>query len=124
MLCSLVFHRDGRPIGDFRKAWATASRKAGVHRLFHDLRRSSCRNMIKAGVPQSIAMKISGHRTDSMFRRYAIVAENDLRAALQRTQEYLKTAIDNVAVMPRPAENGDNSGTITTSKGKKRTVSA
>ena len=78
-------------------------------RLFHDLRRSACRNMIQAGVAQSVAMKISGHRTDSMFRRYAIVAETDLRTALQRTQDYLKTAKDNVAVMPRPhAKDKDN----------------
>jgi len=124
MLCSLVFHGDGEPIGDFRKAWATACKKSGVRRLFHDLRRSACRNMIQAGVAQSVAMKISGHRTDSMFRRYAIVAESDLRTALQRTQEYLKTAKDNVAIMPRPAENGDNSGTMRRATGKKRRVSA
>ena len=53
-----------------------------------------------AGVPQSIAMKVSGHKTDSMFRRYAIVAESDLRTALRRTQEYLKTAQENVIAMP------------------------
>lgn len=100
MIASLIFHRAGQPVGDFRKAWATASKKAGVRRLFHDLRRSACRNMLAAGVPQSIAMKVSGHKTDSMFRRYAIVAETDLRAALRRTQEYLKTVKENVVAMP------------------------
>jgi integrase len=124
MLCSLVFHRDGEAVGDFRKAWATACRRAGVPRLFHDLRRSACRNMIQAGVPQSVAMKISGHRTDSMFRRYAIVAESDLRTALHRTQEYLRTAKDNVVAMPSLTKNGDNSGTMTPSKGRKMTVGA
>ena len=58
--------------------------------------RPACRNMLAAGVPQSIAMKVSGHKTDSMFRRYAIVAESDLRTALRRTQEYLKTAEEKV----------------------------
>jgi integrase len=110
MIASLIFHRGvvrhaGRdqlqPVGDFRKAWSRASKKAGiVQRLFHDLRRSACRNMLAAGVPQSIAMKISGHKTDSMFRRYAIAAETDLRTALRRTQEYLKTVKENVVAMP------------------------
>lgn len=106
MISSLIFHRDGRPVRDFRKAWAAACKKAGIRRLFHDLRRSACRNMLAAGVPQSIAMKVSGHKTDSMFRRYAIVAETDLRTALRRTQEYLKTVKENVIAMPaskRPA---------------------
>jgi integrase len=106
MISSLIFHRAGAPIGDFRKAWARAGKKAGILRLFHDLRRSGCRNMINAGVPQNIAMKISGHKTDSMFRRYAICAESDLRTALRRTQEYLKTAQENVVAMPRPNERG------------------
>jgi integrase len=106
MISSLIFHRAGAPIGDFRKAWARAGKKAGILRLFHDLRRSGCRNMTNAGVPQSIAMKISGHKTDSMFRRYAIGAESDLRAALRRTQEYLRTAQENVVAMPRPQERG------------------
>lgn len=70
-----VFHRDGLPVGDSRKAWGTACRKAGVaDRIFHDLRRTAARNLINAGVPQAVAMKITGHRTDSVFRRYAIVS--------------------------------------------------
>jgi len=104
MLCSLIFHRKGQPIGDIRKAWATASKKAGVRRLFHDLRRSACRNMVQAGVAQTIAMKISGHKTDSMFRRYAISAESDLRTALRKTQEHLKTVVENVVEMPKPSQ--------------------
>jgi len=99
MLASLIFHRRGEPIVEFRKAWATACRKAGVARLFHDLRRSACRNMLAAGVAQAVCMQVSGHRTDSMFRRYAIVAESDIRQALRKTQKHLAMAKENVAVM-------------------------
>src|ERR1035437_7893328 len=59
-----VFHAKAAPVGDFRKAWATACKKAKVPgRLFHDLRRTAVRNMIRAGVPQTVPMSISGHRT-------------------------------------------------------------
>ena len=99
-LAEFVFHREGQPIGDFRKAWATARKKANVdHKLFHDLRRTASRNMIVAGVPQAVAMKITGHRTDSMFRRYAIVDEAQKREALAKTQQHLAASAGRKVVM-------------------------
>jgi integrase len=87
----LIFHHAGEPIVDFRKAWATAAKHAQVPgRLFHDLRRSAVRNMIRAGVPEKVAMEISGHRTHSMLNRYNIVSEGDLRQAVERTADYLR----------------------------------
>jgi integrase len=99
MLSALIFHRKGEPIREFRKSWAKACKKAKIKRLFHDLRRSACRNMLAAGVPQVTAMQLSGHKTDSMFRRYAVVSENDLRTALRATQQYLATVKENVVAM-------------------------
>jgi integrase len=74
-----------RQIVAFGKSWTKACRDAGCPgRLPHDLRRTAVRNLTRAGVPQTVAMKLSGHKTDSVFRRYDIVSPNDLRVAVER----------------------------------------
>lgn len=72
----------GRPIKEFYRAWKTACKAASVPgMLFHDLRRTAVRNMERAGVPRSVATKITGHRSESVYRRYAIVSDSDLQDA-------------------------------------------
>lgn len=77
-----VFHHRGKRITDFRKAWKTACKKAGLeNRLFHDLRRSAVRNMLRRGVPEKVVMAITGHRTRYTFDRYNIIDHTDIRRA-------------------------------------------
>lgn len=84
-LISFEFHRNGRPIKDFRKAWADACQAAGVPGMIpHDLRRTAVRNLERAGVSRSAAMKLTGHKTESVYRRYAIVSEGDLAEGVRK----------------------------------------
>lgn len=99
-LVPYVFHRRGKRIWDFRKAWNKACTEAGIEgMIFHDLRRTAVRNMVRAGVPERIAMSISGHKTRAIFDRYNIVSEQDVVGAQLKTERHL-------------AELGHNLGTF------------
>ena len=89
-----VFHRGGRRIKDFKRPWLRACREAGLAgRIPHDFRRTAVRNLERAGVPRSVAMKMVGHKTEAIYRRYTIVDEGMLRdgrdrlAAFQATEQ-------------------------------------
>jgi hypothetical protein len=115
-VAELVFHCRGAPAGDFRKAWAAACVEAGLYqvvgvnangsekripsRLFHDLRRSGIRNMVRVGVRERVAMEISGRGTRSIFDRYNITSEDDLREAMQRTSDYISAQTTRSNVTP------------------------
>jgi integrase len=123
-----VFHRRGEPVGEFRKAWAAACIAAGFARpkldaagrpvldrkgqplvtptlIFHDLRRSAVRNLVAAGVDQAVAMRVTWHQTISVFQRYRIVSDADVRAALEQTQAALGRKAEHGAV---PSGSGHN----------------
>ena len=97
--CPYVFHRAGRQIRDFRWSWKLACKESGNDGvLVHDLRRSAARNLRRAGVSESVAMKITGHRTASVFRRYDISDEQDIREAMERVAGGQKT--DSIRAYP------------------------
>jgi hypothetical protein len=99
-----LFHRGGKPIKTFRRSWLTALVKAGLGteirsangklikkigaRIPHDFRRTAVRNLERAGVSRSDAMKMVGHRTESIYRRYAIADETSMKEAAEKLEKF------------------------------------
>lgn len=109
----LVFaNPDGSPISDFRKAWRSACRAAGVPgKLFHDFRRTAVRNFERAGVSRSAGMSLSGHLTASIYSRYSIVDSAMLEEAVEKLASEMSNEISKSTVkvstlaVKRPRKN-------------------
>jgi len=116
-----VFHRRGQPILRFYKAWKKACALAGCPgALFHDFRRTAARNFRRAGLEESEAMKITGHKTAEVFRRYSIVNEPDLRDAVWRAQAYIAGSVPKVCQSQPTASQPTTRETCQLSEGKLR----
>lgn len=88
ILCPWVFSLDGKPFKSFKRSWKTACRRAGLPgKIPHDFRRTAVRNLVRMGIPEAVAMKMTGHKTRSVFERYNIVSEGDLLDAAKRLDD-------------------------------------
>ena len=103
----LVFHRDGIPVRRWRTAWRTACQAAGVPtRFLHDCRRTAARNLIRANVPERVAMLLTGHKSRAIFDRYNIINEQELLDAGDQLVEYLAQQAQAVPARRRPHAAG------------------
>jgi excisionase family DNA binding protein len=143
VLCPWVFHRTGKKVKGkritrFTKAWRKACEKAGTPgRIPHDLRRTAVRNLVRAGIPERVAMQLTGHKTRSVFERYNIVSECDLVEAAKKLNAVdatvrLKgdTTYFTVRLKPDATEksatfdrHGHNLGTVTRRSTSRRSMS-
>jgi integrase len=122
--CPWVCHYKGERLTRLTRAWEAACDRIGLKsRLFHDLRRTAVRNMVRAGIPERVAMQISGHKTRSVFDRYDIVSERDLYDAANRLNAHFRALpfLPARATVGRKngngnaigwAQNGHNLGTV------------
>lgn len=89
-----IFSRAGRPIKRYRRTWDKACAAANLPdgtKYLHDMRRSAVRNLVRAGVSETVAMRISGHKTRGVFTRYNIVTEADLSDAVARLEKHVQS---------------------------------
>ena len=101
----LLFHRDGIPVRRWRTAWRTACQAGGVPtRFLHDCRRTATRNLIRASVPERVAMLLTGHKSRAIFDRDNIINEQKLLEAGDQLVAYLAQhaqATPRAALSPR-----------------------
>jgi integrase len=103
--CEHVFHRSGKAIKSFRKAFKAAAKEIGYPDLLpHDMRRSAVRNFRRAGLSESEGMRLSGHRTRNVYDRYNILDDEDVKNATNKAQEHLKKEADSRKVIPLKRE--------------------
>ena len=128
--CEYVFHHHGQQIKDYRWQWNIACRDLGLGYgykvkpkyvgkwegklpsgpMLHDFRRTAVRNMIRAGISENVSMAISGHKVNSVFKRYDIVSPDDLQRAAKLHEQYIEKQ--------REDSKNQSLGTITGTIGK------
>jgi integrase len=98
----LVFHVDGRHMyHGWQKVWVTACEAAGLlGKRLHDTRRTVSRDLRKSGVIETTAMRMTGHKSPVMFKRYAVVRDVDLDEAADRLAAYRATLPTERSVIP------------------------
>jgi integrase len=129
VICPWVFNRSnrkvkGKRITTFIKAFRAACTKAGCPgRIPHDLRRTAVRNLVRAGVPERVAMQMTGHKRRSVFERYNIVSECDLVEAAKKLNVLQPAALPAEAGSHTSDRDGHKSGTASPDRGPRLTIS-